>query len=238
MPRHGPIRTLRFLLRRCRVLKRRGDHANPPPSTTNAAPVIQLDIGLARNKTALAMSSGVPTRASGRLAASRMNARLVLAELRAFARQHRSIDIPGTNTVHANVVFAVINGHGARQVDGPTFRGAIGRRARTSLERPSRADVDDAASAAANHVRHDFARQQIDSLQRHVESEVPFVLGEFDDVFANGDAGAVAENVDLAAFSMTVVDRAPAFGRAAHVAVQKDRFACRDLRFPRRTLVL
>jgi hypothetical protein len=48
-------------------------YASPPPSTTNAAPVIQLAIGLARNKTALATSSGAPTRPSGRLAASRMN---------------------------------------------------------------------------------------------------------------------------------------------------------------------
>src|SRR3954470_12779077 len=44
--------------------------ASPPPSTRSAAPVIQFDMGLARNRTALATSSGVPTRARGRLAAS------------------------------------------------------------------------------------------------------------------------------------------------------------------------
>src|ERR1700686_4871821 len=49
-------------------------YASPPPSTTSAAPVIQLDIGLTRNKTAFATSSGVPMRASGRFAASRINA--------------------------------------------------------------------------------------------------------------------------------------------------------------------
>src|ERR1700686_2881882 len=49
-------------------------YASPPPSTTSAAPVIQLAIGLTRNKTAFATSSGAPTRPSGRFAASRINA--------------------------------------------------------------------------------------------------------------------------------------------------------------------
>ena len=49
-------------------------YASPPPSTTSAAPVIQLAIGLTRNKTAFATSSGVPIRRSGRFAAPRINA--------------------------------------------------------------------------------------------------------------------------------------------------------------------
>jgi len=46
-------------------------------------------------------------------------------------------------------------------------------------------------------VRNDFAREQINSFQRYVQGAVPFVFAEFDNIFADGDAGAVAEDVDL-----------------------------------------
>src|ERR1022692_1138375 len=165
--------------------KRRGNgkassYASPPPSTTSAAPVIQLDIGLTRNKTVLAMSSGQPT--IGGFPHERLH---VLAKLSAFAEQHGSFHVSRAHTVHADVVLAMVDGHGTRQIDGATFGSAVGRGPRPSLDRPSRTDVDDAASAVAHHVGHDFAREQIDSLERHIEGEVPFVLGKFDDVKNN-----------------------------------------------------
>src|SRR6266852_5409988 len=46
------------------------DPASPPPSTTSAVPVTNEDASLARYSAACAISSGVPTRPSGRLAAS------------------------------------------------------------------------------------------------------------------------------------------------------------------------
>ena len=109
----------------------------PPPSTTRAAPVIQLDMGLARNKTAFAISSGVPTRASGRFAASRMKLANVVAELSAFAAQHGRVDVARADAVDANIVLAVIDGHGAGQIHRAAFRCAVGSGSRASLQRPS-----------------------------------------------------------------------------------------------------
>ena len=72
-------------------------------------------------------------------------------------------------------------------------------------------------------------RQQINSFEGHVESEVPFVLGEIDDILANGNAGAVAENVYPARTFDDGPDGTPASGGAADICIYKDRCAC--LRF-------
>src|SRR6202043_576321 len=89
--------------------------------------------------------------------------------------------------------------------------------------RPPRTNIHNAASAIADHMRHNFAREQINSLQRHIEGKVPFVFSEFDDILTNGNPGAVAENVDLARLFNYDINGAPAFGAAADIAVQKDR---------------
>ena len=47
--------------------------ASPPPSTANTVPVTKEESSLARNNTERAISSGVPTRPSGRSAASARN---------------------------------------------------------------------------------------------------------------------------------------------------------------------
>ena len=124
------------------------------------------------------------------------------------------------------------------RLHGPAFGRAVRCGPRPSLERPSRTNIHNAAAAVANHVRHNFARQQINSLERHIERKVPFVLGKSDNVFANGDAGAVAENVDLARALDYGLNSAPAFGGAADIAVQENRLRLRGLRFRQRSRVL
>ena len=73
-------------------------------------------------------------------------------------------------------------------------------------------------------------REQVNSFQSHIESEVPFFFGKIDDVFADGNAGAVAEDVDLAPFLNRRFDGAAAIGCAAHIAVERQAPACPGLR--------
>ena len=83
----------------------------------------------------------------------------------------------------------------------------------------------------ADHVRYHFAREQINSFQRYVQSAVPFVFGEFDNVFADGDTGAVTEDIDLAG-SFGDGSRAPlAIGYTADVALQEKNLASLLLNF-------
>src|SRR5438477_6493556 len=144
----------------------------------------------------------------------------IFAELRALAMQHGCIDIAGADAVHTNLVAAMVDGHGACQIHGASLRGTIRGSARAAFQRPSRADVDDAAASGANHVGHDFAREQKNSFKRHVEGTVPFFLGEFDYVLAYGNAGAVAQDIDLATFLNDGLDGAAAVRGAADVTLQ------------------
>jgi len=79
-----------------------------------------------RNKTALAMSSGTADAACGRLAASRMKA-WASSKLRALAAQAWEFQRRRANTVHADIILAVVDSHGKRQVDSSAFGGAVGR---------------------------------------------------------------------------------------------------------------
>src|SRR5215469_9915991 len=57
-----------------------------------------------------------------------------LSELSAFAAQHRRIDITGTDTVDADVVLAVVDRHGARQIDYGSLSRTVRSRLRPTLE--------------------------------------------------------------------------------------------------------
>src|SRR4029077_14719646 len=66
-----------------------------------------------------------------------------LAELFAFTLQHGSIDVAGADAIHADVVFAVVDGHGSGQVEIARLGRTIGSGLRASFQGPSGAGVDD-----------------------------------------------------------------------------------------------
>src|SRR6266853_3033105 len=100
----------------------------------------------------------------------------VFSELRAFTGQHRRLHIARTHAIDANVVLAMVDGHGPRQVKYAPFSRTIGSRARTSLQGPPGAGIDNAPSAVADHVVDHFAREEINTLQGHIDSLVPLLL--------------------------------------------------------------
>src|SRR5579859_34710 len=67
-------------------------------------------------------------------------------------------------------------------------------------------------------------REQINSLERHVKSTVPFVFSELDHIFADGDARAVTQDVDLAPLLDDGLYGLTAVGCFAHVALQSQAF--------------
>src|SRR5215469_4452269 len=65
-----------------------------------------------------------------------------LAELIAFAFQHRSIDVAGTDAIHADIVLAVVDSHGSGEVENTGLGRTVGRGLRASFQGPSGAGVD------------------------------------------------------------------------------------------------
>src|SRR3984957_17157476 len=155
----------------------------------------------------------------------------VLAQLGALAEQHGSFNVSGAHAVHADIVLAVVACHRPRQVHTPSLGGAIRRGPRASLKRPSGTDVHDAASSVADHGGANLTRQEMDGLKGEIKGEIPFVLREVDDSFANCDTGRVAENVDFLRTLDRALNRTPAVSAVAHVALQEDRIASARLDF-------
>src|SRR5215469_11533288 len=64
--------------------------------------------------------------------------------------------------------------------------------------------------------------EQINPFEGHAESTVPFLLCQFDNVFADRDPGTIAENVDVAPVSHGRFDCATAVDGAANVTLQEE----------------
>ena len=116
----------------------------------------------------------------------------VIPQLNALALEHGGVHVTGTDAVHPDVIFPVVNRHGSCQVKHAGFGCAIGGSPRPALQGPSRAGINDAASAAADHVRNHFPREPIDAFQSYIQDQVPFVFLQFEDSLANDNSRVVA----------------------------------------------
>src|SRR6185437_9350136 len=146
------------------------------------------------------------------------------AKTRIF-REHWRLHIAGTDTVNADVLPAVIDGHCLGQENDTAFGRAVGHRFVSANQSPAGTVVNDDAATLRNHERQGEFRHQEGTFQIDVDLQIPFFFRAVDRVMCIENTGVVNENIQATEVTDGLVDCVLALRADANVSWHEDAIA-------------